>query len=146
MEYLDLCNLSPRMSYPHFKFYFRNYKATHHAFDALRVQEPVVQGVNCLIGINIYTLLKKDWTCIQTIISPEHTEASLLISFHQSPNKNRHMWPNIGEQCNKLPSKEILLNCTLITKRKQEDLYHPTLLGFTDPLVNSCTGLSFKSL
>lgn len=56
------------------------------------------------------------------------------------------MWPNIGEQCNKLPSKEILLNCTLITKKKQEDLYHPALLGFTDSLVNSCTGLSFKSL
>ena len=57
----------------------------YHGLDALWKEEAIVEGVHRVVGFHRTLSLEQDGTGVQTIISPEDGEPSLLIPLDQSP-------------------------------------------------------------
>lgn len=74
----------------------------YHGFDALWEEEAVVECIHCVVWLDGTLPLQEDWSGIQSIISPEHGEASFLIPLDQSPgNTKSHKVTQRQEQQNK---------------------------------------------
>ena len=61
----------------------------YHGFDALWEEEAVVECVHCVVWLDSTLLLQQDWSGVQSIVSPEHGEASFLIPLDQSPGNTK---------------------------------------------------------
>lgn len=60
----------------------------YHGLDALWKEEAIVEGVHRVVGFHRTLSLEQDGTRVQTIISPEDGEPSLLIPLDQSPEED----------------------------------------------------------
>ena len=61
------------------------HQQTHSALHPLREQEPLVDGADGVVGLYITLPLEQDWSGVQSIVSPEHGEPSLLVPVDQGP-------------------------------------------------------------
>lgn len=57
----------------------------YHSIDALWEEEPVVECVHGVVLLDRTLPLQQDWSSVQSIISPEHCEASFLVTVDQGP-------------------------------------------------------------
>lgn len=69
---------------------FRPHLYTHCASDSLWEQEPLVDGVDGVVGFNVTLPLQQDRSGIQSVVGPEHREPALLVSMDQGPACQRH--------------------------------------------------------
>lgn len=60
---------------------------SYHPFDALWEEETVVQRAHGVIWKHVTLLLQQKVTSVQTVISPEDSEASFLISMNEGPGR-----------------------------------------------------------
>lgn len=74
-------------------------KSANHRFDSLWKEESVVERVHCVIGLNGTLFLQQDGPGVQTIVSPEHCEASFFITMDQGPGDiQRYKNSGLGSQ------------------------------------------------
>lgn len=64
-------------------------KKTYGAFDSLREEEPLVDGVDRVVGVDVALPLQKDGPGVQAVVGPEHRESSFLVSVDQRPTAVR---------------------------------------------------------
>ena len=60
----------------------------HRSLDSLGEQEAFVDGVDCVIGLHIALSLQQDWSSVQSIICPEHSEPAFLVAMDECPELN----------------------------------------------------------
>lgn len=61
----------------------------HRSLDAFGEQEALVDGVDCVIRQHITFPLQQDWSSVQAIICPEHSEPAFLVTMNECPGLNR---------------------------------------------------------
>lgn len=77
---------------------------SHHPFDSLWKQEALIDGIHCVIRLNITLFLQQDWPSVQSIISPKHCKSTFFVAMDKSPINNARVfqyWLNIQWMCNK---------------------------------------------
>ena len=71
------------------KVFNQSTKKTYSAFHSLWEEEPLVDGVDSVIRLNITLPLQQDWSSVQPIISPEHCEPAFFVTMDQGPVQDR---------------------------------------------------------
>ncbi len=71
------------------KVYIRVCARPHHGLDALRVHEPVVDGVDRLVPVHVRGSLQQDGPRVEPVVRPEDAEAGLPVPVDQGPVDSR---------------------------------------------------------